>query len=40
MELEDTAPEVYFALPQPVVPIQTTQQHLDSFQVYLDERRA
>jgi len=40
MELEDTSPEDYFALPQPVVPTQTMQQHLDSFQIYLDERRA
>jgi len=35
MELDDTKPE-----PQPVLPIQTMQQHLHSFQIYLDERRA
>jgi len=37
MELEDTVPDDYFALPQPVVPIQMMQQHLDSFQIYLDK---
>jgi len=40
MEIGDTSPEDSFALPQPVVPIQTMQQHLDSFQMYSDERRA
>jgi len=38
--MEDASREDYFALSQPVVPIQTMQQHLDSFQMYLDECRA